>query len=126
MPLAQYTRAWFLCAVDPAPAKDPVVTARLTRYCVAGRGDAVADTMWPDLDGPTGGAVRVYGSVSGNDFVVYPMGILNRVRLEARRDMAFDVYETLTGNQRSHHELVAGQSIDLDGGEAFLVKGQYR
>lgn len=47
VPARQYIRAWLLCAVEDDPAKDPVVTARLTRFSagdLAGRGPAIADT----------------------------------------------------------------------------------
>ena len=41
VPPADYTRAWVLCAVDPDPARDPVVTVRMTRYAASGRGGAI-------------------------------------------------------------------------------------
>lgn len=44
VPLAQYIRAWVLCAAEEDPAKDPLLTARLTRFLSDGRGDAIADT----------------------------------------------------------------------------------
>lgn len=44
VPLAWYTRAWVLCALDPDPARDPILTARLTRFARSGRGDAISDT----------------------------------------------------------------------------------
>ena len=44
VPLAQYVRAWVLCAVEDDAAKDPVVTARLTRFASDGHGGAIADT----------------------------------------------------------------------------------
>jgi hypothetical protein len=43
VPSAWYTRAYALCAVDPDPAKDPVITARLTRYGTSGRAEAISD-----------------------------------------------------------------------------------
>ncbi len=47
VPARQYTRAWLLCSVDDDRAKDPVITARLTRFVEGsrqGRGrDAMAD-----------------------------------------------------------------------------------
>lgn len=56
VPSAQYIRAWLLCTVDDDPAQDPVLTARLTRYARAGRGDAIADSA---IELPRGGAAAV-------------------------------------------------------------------
>ena len=44
VPQAFYHRAWVLCAVDPDVKKDPVLTTRLTRFGIWGRGGAMADT----------------------------------------------------------------------------------
>ncbi|MEI6425250.1 MAG: hypothetical protein WCP55_23775, partial [Lentisphaerota bacterium] len=46
VPLAQYVRAWVLCAVEDDPAKDPVLTTRLKRFPgnFEGIGSAIADT----------------------------------------------------------------------------------
>lgn len=44
VPQAFYQRAWVLCAVDPDVKKDPVLTTRLTRFGIWGRGGAMADT----------------------------------------------------------------------------------
>lgn len=44
VPLEQYIRAWVLCAADDDPKKDPVLTARLTRFTNGGRGESIADT----------------------------------------------------------------------------------
>lgn len=52
VPQACYTRAWVLCAVDPDPERDPILTARLTRFATSGRGDAISDTT---LQLPRGG-----------------------------------------------------------------------
>ncbi|NQT93369.1 MAG: hypothetical protein HQ559_11460 [Lentisphaerae bacterium] len=43
VPRAWYTRAYALCAVDPDPAKVPIITARLTRYATSGRAKAISD-----------------------------------------------------------------------------------
>jgi len=62
IPTDDYSYAHVLCAVDPDPAKAPVLSLRLTRlledhYDSGGRGDAIADTSirlessggrWPD------------------------------------------------------------------------------
>lgn len=44
VPQAWYHRAWVLCAVDADPKLDPVLTTRLTRFGISGRGGAIADT----------------------------------------------------------------------------------
>ncbi len=47
VPLAQYNRAWALCAVEDDPDKVSVITARLTKFLpgsAVGRGPAIADT----------------------------------------------------------------------------------
>ena len=44
VPQAFYHRAWVLCAVEPDVKKDPVLTTRLTRFGIWGRGGAMADT----------------------------------------------------------------------------------
>ena len=66
VPQATYVRAWALCAVDNAPGRDPIITARLTRFARSGRGDAVSDTTLTLPRGgeaPTSGATAV-GSAS--------------------------------------------------------------
>lgn len=52
VPQAFYHRAWVLCAVDPDVKKDAVLTTRLTRFGIWGRGGAMADTT---LTLPRGG-----------------------------------------------------------------------
>ena len=44
VPQAFYHRAWVLCAVDADVKKDAVLTTRLTRFGIWGRGGAMADT----------------------------------------------------------------------------------
>lgn len=44
VPQAWYHKAWVLCAVDSNPALEPVLTSRLTRFGISGRGEAMADT----------------------------------------------------------------------------------
>ena len=63
-----YTRAWVLCAVDPDPAKDPVLTTRIARYVENGSGaNQLADTVMTLPRGgekPGEGIVQV-GTVAG-------------------------------------------------------------
>ena len=66
VPKAYYVKAWALCAVEPTAYKDPVITARLTRYATSGRSEAIADfTMrLPSNGGKAGEGVSVVGEVS--------------------------------------------------------------
>jgi len=88
-------------------------------------GTALPDTMWPDLESPTGGAVRAYGDVSGEVFFVFPIGILDRVGLEPRRDMEFDIINPMTGTVLEHRVMSAGERFDLAGAEALVLKGSF-
>lgn len=44
VPPAFYHRAYVLCAAEPDPAKDPVLTLRMTRFARSGRGEAMLHT----------------------------------------------------------------------------------
>lgn len=65
VPQAFYHRAWVLCAVDPDVNKDPVLTTRLTRFGIWGRGGAIADTTLalPRGDDKPGAGIEQVGSV---------------------------------------------------------------
>lgn len=60
VPQEFYRRAWVLCAVEPDAKKEPVLTARLTRFGTSGRGGAIADTS---VTLPGGNGVETVGSV---------------------------------------------------------------
>ena len=66
VPQAFYQRAWVLCAVEDDAKKDAVLTTRLTRFGVAGRGGAIADTTLtlPRGDEKPGAGIEVVGSVN--------------------------------------------------------------
>ena len=84
------------------------------------------DLMWVDLHDPVSGAVRAYGDVKGNEFFVIPFGILNRVVMEPRDDMDFDVIDPMTGGIVSSWSLNEGERFELSGGQAFVIKGYFR
>jgi hypothetical protein len=65
--------------------------------------------IWPD--GHDDGAAEVLGSDKGDRFFVVPVGVVNGLTLEARRDMEFDVLHPLTGEQLEHHSLKAGETV---------------
>lgn len=65
-----YTKAWVLCAVDPDPAKDPILTTRITHYVENGiGGNLIADTTitLPRGDEKPGDGVTLVGTVSKTD-----------------------------------------------------------
>ncbi|OGV55634.1 MAG: hypothetical protein A2X49_02715 [Lentisphaerae bacterium GWF2_52_8] len=69
VPLAQYNKAWALCAVEDDPDKVTVITARLTKFIPrseVGRGPAIADTAvtLPRLGEPLPEGVRKVGELS--------------------------------------------------------------
>src|SRR6185295_1248865 len=66
VPQASYHRAWVLCAVDPEVSKDPVLTTRLTRFGIWGRGSAMADTTLtlPRGEEKPGDGIEQEGSVA--------------------------------------------------------------
>ncbi len=80
--------------------------------------------MWPDSGGT--GAVRVYGVVQGTDFVVFPFGIKDRLTLEPRVDVEFDVINPVTGQVLRHESVPAGRQFELTGGVQFILKGRTR
>src|SRR5271156_2230926 len=65
VPQAFYHRAWVLCAVDPDVKHDAVLTTRLTRFGIWGRGGAMADTTLtlPRGDEKPGDGIEQVGSV---------------------------------------------------------------
>ncbi len=72
VPVAQYHRAWLLCAVEDDADKVPVVTARLTKFLPnsnVGRGPAIADTeiVLPRAGEPLPTGVRQVGEIRQGD-----------------------------------------------------------
>ena len=83
------------------------------------------DTMWTDLPDPAAGAVRVYSGVDGNSFFTFPFGILNHLRLDARRDLEYTAWDPLTGGEVASGRLVAGQRITIEGYRSMVVRGTF-
>ena len=94
-------------------------------YAEDDRGRLIADNMWPDLDRPQAGVVRAYGAVSGAEFVVAPIGVLDHVTVEARAAMRFEVFEPISGARLAEHQLAAGERVELSGGDALLIRGRH-
>lgn len=67
--------------------------------------------VWPD--GHEDGAVEVFALDKDGRFFVVPVGIVNGLTLEARRDLSFEVLHPLTGQKLEQHTLKAGQTVRL-------------
>ncbi len=65
VPVAQYIRAWALCAVEENPEKETEITARLTRFLYSGQGPAYADTtlILPRDGNPADARIKPVGKV---------------------------------------------------------------
>ncbi len=65
VPVAQYIRAWALCAVEDDAGKDTEITARLTRFLGSGQGPAIADTtlVLPRSGASSDDRIRQVGTV---------------------------------------------------------------
>ena len=67
VPAAPYSRAWVLCAVDPDPAKDPILTTRLASYVENGVGkNMLTDSVLtlPRGEEKAGEGITLVGTVS--------------------------------------------------------------
>ena len=71
------------------------------------------------------GVVRSYGAVKGDEFFVLPMGVKDRVTMEPRRNVEFDVIDPMSGNVLATKRVNAGEKFDLSGDELFVLKGRY-
>ncbi len=95
-------------------------------YAIDGNGREHQDGMWQDFGPSSQGAVRAYGAVNGDDFVVFPFGVRGRLIMEPRRRCDFEVLDPMTGNVTATHSLSAGQRFELSGAETFWIRGRYR
>ena len=100
--------------------------APFTVYAGDNNGDLHKDKMWVDLyPNHANGVVRAYGSLKGNNFLVFPIGILNSVTMRTRAGMDFAVINPITGATVACHSLAENKTFVLKGAEARLLKGTY-
>jgi hypothetical protein len=97
-------------------------SAPLTVFC-----NNQPNRYWPQATRPTDGCVRNIGSIKGNQFVCFPMGILGGgVTLEARRPVRFQVIDLSKGDVVPNVRLNAGQRWPLSQGPgAYICKGSF-
>jgi hypothetical protein len=86
-----------------------------------------ANKWWTEVPGATSGVVRHTGKVKGNEFITLPIGIqAGGVELEARRSLAFKVYNPLTGQAAYTVTKKAGERFTLEQGpEAYIIRGTF-
>ncbi|MEW6431369.1 MAG: hypothetical protein AB1730_07645 [Myxococcota bacterium] len=53
------------------------------------------------------------------------MGVKERVTLEPRRGVEFDVINPVTGQVVDTKRVRAGETFDLSGDDVFVLKGRY-
>ncbi len=95
-------------------------TAPFTVYC-----NGQPNKYWPDVPGATSGCDRNIGGTKGEEFICYPMGILNGgLTLQARQPVSFTAYNPLTGEVVYHLALGANEQCVLPRGPgAYLLRG---
>jgi hypothetical protein len=114
VPQAFYHRAWVLCAVDPDVKKDPVLTTRLTRFGIWGRGGAMADTT---LTLPRGGekpgdGIEQVGSV---EYVAADQKKINVPLYLVRVDLkAGDILDILADQKDPYAPMKIGPYLDFE------------
>ena len=113
VPQAFYHRAWVLCAVDPDVKKDPVLTTRLTRFGIWGRGGAMADTTLtlPRGDEKPGDGIEQVGSVeytAGQKKIKTPLYLV-RVDLKAG-----DILDILADQKDPYAPMKIGPYLDFE------------
>ncbi|HEY3900664.1 MAG TPA: hypothetical protein VGM54_18795 [Chthoniobacter sp.] len=114
VPQAFYDRAWVLCAVDPDVQKDPVLTTRLTRFGIWGRGGAMADTTLtlPRGDEKPGEGIEPVGRVeytgAGQQKVKVPLYLV-RVDLKAG-----DILDILADVKDPYAPMKIGPYLDFE------------
>lgn len=96
--------------------------APFTVFC-----DGQANKYWPDVKGAASGCDRNIGSIKGNRFISFPMGILEGgVTLQARRPVRVEVINPLNGMSVSNITLNADQQCTLPQGPgAYILRGDF-
>ena len=118
VPCEQYVRAWALCAVEDAPGKVPVVTARLTRFdgISGARGPAIADTsiILPRPGEATPSGVKKIGEVTNGGKTVPLYRVEFPLDVGSIQDALFQEYDNSGTNLPYRKTLSAGIHLDFE------------
>ena len=119
VPVAQYTRAWALCAVEDDPDKVSVVTARITRLGGVGgaRGPAIADTSvtLPPTGEPLPPGVTKAGEVDAEGKLLPLYLVEFKLDIGAIQDVIFQEYDE-KGKSKApgRSDLTMGPYLDFE------------
>lgn len=113
VPQAFYHKAYVLCAAEPDPHKEPVLTVRMTRFARSGRGDAMAHTsvVLPRGDETPAANLTRVGSVSytaEGKAVETPL-FLAELDLDTGA-----ILDLLTSEKDPHAAMLDGRYLDID------------
>lgn len=113
VPQAFYHRAWVLCAVDPDVKKEAVLTTRLTRFGIWGRGGAMADTTLtlPRADEKPGAGIEQVGSVEYTADQKQIKAPLYLVRVDLK---AGDILDLLADQKDPYAPMKIGPYLDFE------------
>jgi len=113
VPQGFYHKAYVLCAAEPDPRKEPVLTVRMTRFARSGRGDAMAhaSVTLPRAGETPAENLRRVGTVaytSDGKTVETPL-YLAEIDLDAGR-----ILDLLASDKDPHAAMLDGRYLDID------------
>lgn len=113
VPQAYYHKAYVLCAAEPDPRKDPVLTVRMTRFARSGRGDAMTHasaTLPRANEAPAGNLTRV-GTVA---YTVDGRAMETPLYLAAIDLDPGAILDLLQSDKDPHAPMLDGRYLDVD------------
>lgn len=113
VPQAFYHKAYVLCAAEPDPRKDPVLTVRMTRFATSGRGGAIVHipVVLPRAGESPASNLRRVGTVT------YPAGGKTVETPLYLAELALDagaILDLLTSDKEPHAAMLDGRYLDID------------
>jgi hypothetical protein len=113
VPQGFYHKAYVLCAAEPDPGKEPVLTVRMTRFARSGRGDAMAhaSVVLPRDGEPPGENVRRVGTVT------YPADSRTLETPLYLAEIQLDpggILDLLVSDKDPHAAMLDGRYLDID------------
>lgn len=79
-----------------------------------------------EMSTTSSGAVRAYGALAGESFIIFPIGIMNYLDIKPKKAMHVDIYHPISGALIQSKELAANENLRLQGLTAYVVKGYFK